>query len=122
MIRRPPRSTLFPYTTLFRSAMLVVEERQVLVDGHLEPFPGNSGAQIAELREVEIVGGRERRETEGEQGARGDRIGRVEREVTVDGESLARPAPPEVLEVAQMPREDPVGLQALETRVISLLP
>jgi len=22
MIRRPPRSTLFPYTTLFRSAML----------------------------------------------------------------------------------------------------
>src|SRR3712207_7239452 len=24
MIRRPPRSTLFPYTTLFRSAMLVL--------------------------------------------------------------------------------------------------
>src|SRR3712207_7910043 len=24
MIRRPPRSTLFPYTTLFRSALLVV--------------------------------------------------------------------------------------------------
>src|SRR5438270_1676869 len=24
MIRRPPRSTLFPYTTLFRSQMLVV--------------------------------------------------------------------------------------------------
>src|SRR3712207_7003101 len=24
MIRRPPRSTLFPYTTLFRSAFLVV--------------------------------------------------------------------------------------------------
>src|SRR3712207_9135517 len=28
MIRRPPRSTLFPYTTLFRSALLpVVRER-----------------------------------------------------------------------------------------------
>src|SRR5438128_9102628 len=27
MIRRPPRSTLFPYTTLFRSEGLVVEER-----------------------------------------------------------------------------------------------
>src|SRR3712207_8776023 len=27
MIRRPPRSTLFPYTTLFRSAGGVVEER-----------------------------------------------------------------------------------------------
>src|SRR2546430_8195555 len=28
MIRRPPRSTLFPYTTLFRSAV-VVERRRV---------------------------------------------------------------------------------------------
>src|SRR3712207_8476673 len=26
MIRRPPRSTLFPYTTLFRSAVLVEQE------------------------------------------------------------------------------------------------
>src|SRR2546430_10313758 len=26
MIRRPPRSTLFPYTTLFRSANLAAEE------------------------------------------------------------------------------------------------
>src|SRR3712207_8876482 len=26
MIRRPPRSTLFPYTTLFRSQVLVVHE------------------------------------------------------------------------------------------------
>src|SRR3712207_7384271 len=26
MIRRPPRSTLFPYTTLFRSPVLVVPE------------------------------------------------------------------------------------------------
>src|SRR5690349_23816790 len=27
MIRRPPRSTLFPYTTLFRSAVGAVQER-----------------------------------------------------------------------------------------------
>src|SRR3712207_8072793 len=27
MIRRPPRSTLFPYTTLFRSGLLVVLHR-----------------------------------------------------------------------------------------------
>ena len=27
MIRRPPRSTLFPYTTLFRSSMVSVTER-----------------------------------------------------------------------------------------------
>src|SRR4051812_49938958 len=28
MIRRPPRSTLFPYTTLFRSAHAVLRHRQ----------------------------------------------------------------------------------------------
>src|SRR2546427_9659667 len=28
MIRRPPRSTLFPYTTLFRSALAVLVERE----------------------------------------------------------------------------------------------
>src|SRR2546430_6284483 len=30
MIRRPPRSTLFPYTTLFRSASLTEDESQEL--------------------------------------------------------------------------------------------
>src|SRR2546427_8711184 len=34
MIRRPPRSTLFPYTTLFRS---VVEDRLVSIEGLVEP-------------------------------------------------------------------------------------
>src|SRR3712207_8644644 len=34
MIRRPPRSTLFPYTTLFRSALLLVQ-----VDEHRHPRP-----------------------------------------------------------------------------------
>ena len=29
MIRRPPRSTLFPYTTLFRSSLDVVTEKEV---------------------------------------------------------------------------------------------
>src|SRR3712207_8981822 len=29
MIRRPPRSTLFPYTTLFRSSRLMAEVRDV---------------------------------------------------------------------------------------------
>src|SRR2546427_4137787 len=40
MIRRPPRSTLFPYTTLFRSSRY--PERQVLVDtdGEVYPQPG----------------------------------------------------------------------------------
>src|SRR3712207_7232467 len=33
MIRRPPRSTLFPYTTLFRSAHLIVRGLDLL--GHV---------------------------------------------------------------------------------------
>src|SRR5687768_17862604 len=32
MIRRPPRSTLFPYTTLFRSDVVVVERGVVALD------------------------------------------------------------------------------------------
>src|SRR2546430_12155670 len=32
MIRRPPRSTLFPYTTLFRSAAALLPVRQVNVE------------------------------------------------------------------------------------------
>src|SRR2546425_8523788 len=32
MIRRPPRSTLFPYTTLFRSLMALRDRRELLCD------------------------------------------------------------------------------------------
>src|SRR5260370_24392256 len=32
MIRRPPRSTLFPYTTLFRSAVALDQERVLGLD------------------------------------------------------------------------------------------
>src|SRR2546422_7915305 len=45
MIRRPPRSTLFPYTTLFRSDLLLPDARVVPsmpeegVDQRLEPLP-----------------------------------------------------------------------------------
>src|SRR5690242_21203226 len=38
MRRPPPRSTLFPYTTLFRSSERVVEEPGV-VDGHVGELP-----------------------------------------------------------------------------------
>src|SRR3712207_8332123 len=31
MIRRPPRSTLFPYTTLFRSVLEVLEKPEVAI-------------------------------------------------------------------------------------------
>src|SRR3712207_8697100 len=45
MIRRPPRSTLFPYTTLFRSPALRIGQR-----------PG-IGAPLAEQRGVAVVVG-----------------------------------------------------------------
>src|SRR5256885_10992340 len=37
MIRRPPRSTLFPYTTLFRSRKRVFYDDVLLVTYHREP-------------------------------------------------------------------------------------
>src|SRR5689334_24821452 len=53
MIRRPPRSTLFPYTTLFRSD---VEEHARGADQ--EP----DRVQLRERQRVERVGDRDRRE------------------------------------------------------------
>src|SRR5256885_6812926 len=38
MIRRPPRSTLFPYTTLFRSLDSLLEKFQGLVEANWRPF------------------------------------------------------------------------------------
>src|SRR2546430_11225438 len=35
MIRRPPRSTLFPYTTLFRSSDSCIKERELEEEGAL---------------------------------------------------------------------------------------
>src|SRR2546430_12706964 len=56
MIRRPPRSTLFPYTTLFRSAVDAGEPDR--------PQPGQVGVVVADQREpaghvdVHLRGGR----------------------------------------------------------------
>src|SRR2546430_11384405 len=38
MIRRPPRSTLFPYTTLFRSGDMRLDQLQRLLQGHHDRF------------------------------------------------------------------------------------
>src|SRR3712207_7453966 len=68
MIRRPPRSTLFPYTTLFRSDALVLgtelqrllEVEQLRRDQSLELL-GGRGAHVGELLllgdvDVHVVG------------------------------------------------------------------
>src|SRR2546422_9845196 len=44
MIRRPPRSTLFPYTTLFRS---LSGKRVVAMQGRFHRYEGYTLAQIA---------------------------------------------------------------------------
>src|SRR2546427_9890252 len=69
MIRRPPRSTLFPYTTLFRSRVgdargdqgigvltpqlflgaLVVEREHPVVHAEVRDVPGRRGAAAADL-------------------------------------------------------------------------
>src|SRR2546428_7603983 len=39
MIRRPPRSTLFPYTTLFRSLVRIANESGIGLEGVGDPLP-----------------------------------------------------------------------------------
>src|SRR3712207_8767861 len=56
MIRRPPRSTLFPYTTLFRSRTAGAQQRGVQVAGsagvEVESLEHGRGQHVAsELRE-----------------------------------------------------------------------
>src|SRR5690348_17734820 len=45
MLRRPPRSTLFPYTTLFRSEVLEHERRGGQHEADAEPDPHEHEAQ-----------------------------------------------------------------------------
>src|SRR5258706_16469451 len=65
MIRRPPRSTLFPYTTLFRSVHPRCNVLQHLLDGRiLERRAGGVGAALArdvaatELKRIDLEGAR----------------------------------------------------------------
>src|SRR3989442_15705662 len=52
MIRRPPRSTLFPYTTLFRSRRPVVtEDRTIILRPELDP------GDVLELHELGALAG-----------------------------------------------------------------
>src|SRR2546430_5416731 len=53
MIRRPPRSTLFPYTTLFRSryqihgdAVFAIDSMGFLGDQYVAIIPGKNGAPV----------------------------------------------------------------------------
>src|SRR5256886_5835845 len=55
MIRRPPRSTLFPYTTLFRSRNAVLGDTMVQILRHagkrvqIQNYIDNTGVQVADV-------------------------------------------------------------------------
>src|SRR2546422_6289458 len=96
MIRRPPRSTLFPYTTLFRSLAFVVAPRRVQ---HLSDFRFADVARDDVIEQSRRVAAGdevliERRDVE--QGRRvPDRvILAVVRQLVGAGDDVAGPAPP----------------------------
>src|SRR3712207_8032691 len=56
MIRRPPRSTLFPYTTLFRSSVLLLDEpTAVLTPQEAERLFETLRAMAAEGKAVAFI-------------------------------------------------------------------
>src|SRR5258707_9152234 len=59
MIRRPPRSTLFPYTTLFRSEHALEDADALLIEdynkGTLVPQVIERGMTIAKRRSLPVV-------------------------------------------------------------------
>src|SRR3712207_7951360 len=75
MIRRPPRSTLFPYTTLFRS------ERQLRV-GRLGEEDGGHGQVDAGAVQVEGVAGRDHQADDGLLAAQVLHLGQQDRKST----------------------------------------
>src|SRR3989454_7666699 len=56
MIRRPPRSTLFPYTTLFRSRLRVVSDSAPVV---AVPVPGRDTTLPLSLRQPLVIDARD---------------------------------------------------------------
>src|SRR3712207_7598189 len=72
MIRRPPRSTLFPYTTLFRSGLFLIGKATFEIHGKLEgeeePHSTRTAARslfavVAQIMLVDIVFSLDRKST-----------------------------------------------------------
>src|SRR3712207_8342713 len=49
MIRRPPRSTLFPYTTLFRSGLRVLDVSTLFAGPLAATMLGDFGAEVVKI-------------------------------------------------------------------------
>src|SRR2546430_7833805 len=64
MIRRPPRSTLFPYTTLFRSSLGEQDGRTFAMKLAPVPARGSRRVELAYTQSVHSLGGeRDRKST-----------------------------------------------------------
>src|SRR2546426_2903407 len=74
MIRRPPRSTLFPYTTLFRSHDIVGPDRPGRNEEDQESDDASRGSQCS----VSVGSSRERGPCVNRRGAGGDDVERSE--------------------------------------------
>src|SRR3989449_10127371 len=55
MIRRPPRSTLFPYTTLFRSLKGLTQESSVIVAGKIRAEKRAPGGYELGVTKIQII-------------------------------------------------------------------
>src|SRR3712207_7586739 len=67
MIRRPPRSTLFPYTTLFRSRILLLSATLVMWGAYTASLPPAFAAEAQPLEEVVVSETKLDSETEDEE-------------------------------------------------------
>src|SRR2546426_10026463 len=122
MIRRPPRSTLFPYTTLFRSLELG-DDGEVMVACHLHRLAAEAAARPDPGERValpEVLGPLERADREQQRPRVRWRVmnGAVEaRRLGCEGEDVVQVAEPDRLEGVEptdpAPRLDHVGGEAL---------
>src|SRR3989449_986734 len=110
MIRRPPRSTLFPYTTLFRS--IFGEKAKDVKDSSLKVPPGMEGVVI----DVKIFSRIEDQVVEKD---RGERIGEVRR---LEAEEKARISEAMFGELREMLANLEVGLALKAGTVEEFLP
>src|SRR2546430_6980579 len=60
MIRRPPRSTLFPYTTLFRSARRFLDQQNQMDQRVHNLFAGHLRAIVGNMTVEEMIRDREK--------------------------------------------------------------